>query len=465
MKASRGHLPQTFTDGIVSVYAEVIKPPAHAKLIIDAMLQTESSLAGIPVTAVSSYHNGVIMQASTNGKTWSYAIRPYFYHNTSKPGRWVGYKAPSSYLPEGGTRRGHQNRSHLESPFRDLVDWAFKDMAKRAKLPAGDPGALQFNVAYDREAPQEVGKRLPGPYGPITYTGYGAKVGAYTLDEIHGTVCNVLTAIADQWFWQITTPTKWRPNNLEIMLHSGQKTLGLAFAPGTGRERNKRTISLNEKLFKLYDMTAVWRVVIHELCHHYRDEAFSPRDVDLATAERLRQSITARVSKGFKVNHDVLNTHDSVFIRELAKVDPKVVDDPYSGIYFVEYADPSLVADAKAAKEKREARIDWNPAAGRVWINRLKDGTFSVYWTSLTDGGFKHKVGPLNDPTMRGLIDRLGKGAGGPDNPQMAMQVLSAAVTYSDRWPSSWDSHPTLLGLVEFLEKRLGLCILARATT
>jgi hypothetical protein len=458
---SRYDLPLTYTDGIVHGYVEFIKPPSAAVLVTGVLEQQQETFNGHPVTEIHKNYNKVVLQATTNGKTWSYALRPAF---SATPGNlnWISHRA---YVAESlrGSFRAHHNRANLENPYRDLVEWAVKDMARRARLPAGDAGALQIGVAYEREAPAEVGRKLQGPCGPITYTGYDARTGRYDIEDIHDIVVRAINACLPVWAWQ-GDRGPWKPSNLEVMLHGGKQAMGLAFAPGTGPTRNKRTISLNDILFRFYDDESIWRVIVHELCHHYRDEVFAPRDTDLATSERLRLSISAHVAKGSHIRQDTLNTHDSVFVRELARVDTKVDADPYAGICFNEYADPSLVADAKAAAEakaaKRAAAVDWRPEAGRLWINRLKGGHFVVYWISLAEGGFKYKVGILNNTLIHQLIAKLGVGAGGETAPDMAKRVLGTAVSYSDTWPSLyWGTPVCLMDFIKLCEEKLGMFI------
>jgi hypothetical protein len=460
MAMSRLDYPHSYSDGIVHGYAEMVRPPRAASLVEAALRQGMSLFLGHDADADTYRRYGkVVLHCTTNGKTWSWALRPAF---AAAAGELRHFSA-RFYCPRDLALKAYHNRTHLENPYRDLVDWAVADMAKRAKLPAADAGALQLGVAYEREAPAEVGKKLTGPCGPITYTGYPAHIGHFDIEDIHDAVAKAVADCAQVWAWQ-GGRGQWRPTNLEVMLHTGKKTMGLAFAPGTGHLRNKRTISLNDLLFKFYDAEAVWRVVVHELCHHYRDEVFASRDTDLATGERLRLAVVEHAGKGASVRPDVLATHDSVFVRELARVDKKVDADPYIGICFNEYADPSLVADAKAVAEakkaKREAAVDWKPEAGRLWVNRLKDGHFSLYWVSLAEGGFKVKVGALGNVVVKQFLNRLGAAAGGDADPSMPQRVMAAAVTYSPTWPDYWGKPATMMEFVKFCEDRLGMFII-----
>lgn len=450
---ARKHYPQAYTDGIVYGYVEAIKPPAGAALIHQAMLNEVSEWCGINrcgYDKIPAPYDKVVLHATSNGKTWSYALRPHYKIQGSE----LNWLLPGAhYCPKTATRRAFRSRAVAENPWHDLVAWAFKDMARRARLMPNDAGALQLDVAYEREAPTEVGKVLQGPCGPITYTGYGARVGRYDVEDIHDIVVKAITDSLPHWSWQ-GGRGPWRPTHLEVMLHSGKSSLGLAFAPGTGHERNKRTISINELMFRLYSADAIWRVVVHEICHHYRDEVFARNEADLATSERLRQSVALHAGSGQRVRAETLNTHDSVFVRELAKVDKKVDADPYAGICFNEYADPSLVADAKAAKEAKMAKIDWRPEAGRIWIDRLKSGKFSMWWVELS--GRKHKVGMLNNATLNALIVRIhgaAAAAGAGDNAS-AQRTMQTVVALSDTWPFITNRPSTLIEFMQLCEQR-----------
>jgi hypothetical protein len=442
--------PQAYTDGIVYGYVEVIKAPGSAN-VAQWLLNEVAEFVGISrgrggYDDIPASYKRVILHATTNGKAWSYALRPLFHVQ----GGTLYWESGNTHCPVGVARRAFRSRSVAENPWHDLVAWAFKDMARRARLPATDAGALQIGVAYEREAPAEVGKKLRGPCGDITYTGYPAKIGAYDIEDAHDIVVKAITDSLPHWAWQ-GGRGPWRPVNLEVMLHHGKSSLGLAFAPGTGAERNRRTISLNDVMFKLYSADAIWRVVVHELCHHYRDEVFARGDTDLATSERLRQAVALHAGSGSRIKAEVLNTHDSVFVRELAKVDKKVDADPYAGICFNEYADPSLVADAKAAAEAKVAKLDWRPEQGRIFVERLKGGQFSVWWIPLV--GSKQKVGMLNNATLNKLIVRI-HDAAAVEGGVSARRTMDTRVYYGANWPETLGMPSNLQGFMELCERR-----------
>jgi hypothetical protein len=455
------------TDGIVKAYAAYIQAPKAPAV--------EAYLDQLRSWHLSSREFCFIV--TNNGKVWSYALRPYHVLQTDEYGNRI-----LNYIPTGGyvsselhKVTGVRSRSRLESGYREPVAWALRDLARRSKLPVGHPDALQLSVAYEREAPADAFTKLTGPCGPITYTGFSAKVGAYTLDQIHQTVCDAINAHLPLWAWRTSPPTPWKPSNLEVMLHSGNRAMGLAFAPGTGHTTNKRTISLNDILFKRYDLKSAWRVVIHELCHHYRDEALPSNEVDAVASEQIRQAVAShldvvRREHGAVIAHkthlqaqQAFSTHDPAFVRELSKVDERVAANAFSGMLFTEYADPSLVAQIREKKAQKIAKIDWHPSRGRVFIKQLKSGKASVYWLQMA-GGAPVKVGNLNSVTMKLLINRLYEAAKAASdtvqNGDAARMALEALVTYDERWnhDPNW-RQPTVRGFCEFLEKRFSLKI------
>lgn len=466
--AAQAHI-YTYTDGIVHGYVEEIEPPADALIIQGDIINAVALGLSDPRDGdfYRQRYNKVVLQATTNGKAWSYAIRPYL-KASGGVGEGLTYIPAYTYTRgDQFTRQAYRSRTTLPHPYRDLVAWALKDMVRRAKLPQVDPNALRPNVAYECEAPQESSFTKPGPAGPIRYTGYPAKIGAYDREAIHAIVADAVAVGMQAWAWRTVGTPQWRPSNLEVMLHEGRRALGLAFAPGTGRDRNQRTISLNAVLFKLYDRQSIWRVVIHELCHHYRDEVFPAHERDAAVADAMRQAVLAHqmADRTKTLSAQVFNTHDSVFVRELARVDPKVAADHYTGLVFTEYADASLVADAKAVKEarlaKKLAKVDWAPEAGYLIVGRTKsNGAFPVLWAA-KDGSWKSPPARIDrtGEALGGLLRKVYE-AGGRDQARFE----AAQVTYTDTWPLHWSKPPTLGQFTTYAENQFNQHLWSRIT-
>lgn len=425
----------TYTDGCVFGVLEGIKAPA-------APLLQQRIAENVRIVGRIWGPDIVALQVTNNSQVWSYAIRPgHVVPESATPqSRRITMKYLTDYIPPHMPYKRVESRKALLSGYREPHLWALSDMAKRAKLPAADPNALQFNVAYERPAPAETGKKLQGPRGPIQYTGYEHLPESFPIERLHAILSKAVTACEAVWTWQSAGYPPWQPSRLEVMHHAGNRAMGLAYAPGSGKDpARKRVISLNARLFQFYDDHAIWRVVVHELCHHYRDEVFTSRDVDPDTANRLRQAIVAYRSAGKRLDDRVLGTHDSVFIRELGRVDAKVPEDPVGGLVFTEYADPSLIAEITGRKTARAAKqaaaVSRVPTDGRVYINRRKDGYFTVYWMPLQKGRWKPPSMTLSLTTYRDFITKLG-------GPEASAQV---PVTYSETWPVHY-TRPQNLG-------------------
>jgi hypothetical protein len=433
-----------YNDGIVYGWVGRIPKP-DAPLLNQAM-------AVVPSWS-TNYREQAVLHVTSNGKVWSYVVRPLVVIIPGSTSEQADIKYAASYVPKDSKHSSAPPLANLEAAYRAPFEWAKRDMAKRAKLPGDNPNALMFGCAYEQEAPQDAVIRLPGPCGPITYTGITRKVGAYTLEALHAILVKSVADCIAVWTWRSAGNPAWKPTGLEVMLHDGRRALGLAFAPGSGRETNKRTISLNKVLLEKYDAHSIWRVVVHEICHHYRDEAFGGNEVEPAERDTLLQTVKAHIaaqSLGHRAVaqwEQVLRTHDATFVRELGRVDPKITENLITGMVFTEYVDQSLVAELAAKRAARKVKpVSWSPSDGRIYMDRLKStGRFSVWWLPLTTGAWKAAREGLNNPQMRQMIARLG--------PEWA----STKVTYSGTWPSSWSAPDTLGGLAPLLEHNLGM--------
>jgi hypothetical protein len=458
-KASRQTKPIIYGDGIVCGWVGIIPRPKAP--LFD---QAAATALDKGATWAIKFIDFSVLQVTNNGMVWSYVLRPMLVMSGQDidvaGARHWDVKFPGSYVS-----RDAQNQyrapavSKLEARFRAPLEWAKRDIAKRSKLAASDPGALMYDCAYNVEAPKDLGNKLPGPCGPITYTGIANKVGAYTLAQLHEITAKAVSDCIAVWKWRSAESPVWKPSNLEVMLHSGKVALGLAFAPGTGAKLNKRTISLNKILLAQYDAHSIWRVIVHELCHHYRDEVFAGHEVDPVEREVLLQAVKAYlVNKGSRaavLMQKTLGTHDATFVRELGKVDPKIKENAVSGMIFTEYADQSLVAEGQAKrvalKQKLASKVSWDPTAGRVYLDYLKKGRFNVWWMPLAKGQWKPVRERLNGRTIMELMKQLGPNWG------------SAKVTYSPTWPSYWTQPDTLEKAVPYLEHNIGIFIVRYA--
>jgi len=133
------------------------------------------------------------------------------------------------------------------------------------------------------------------------------------------------------WGWQL------KKNILSVTLRSTSSTMGWAINTKTKvwvDGVRLRIIGLSAKLISEYDAPTIKRTILHELCHHWREERFP---------------------HGQK--------HDAVFCRELARVDP--LAQPRRGCaYFDEPID--LRFQAQVARRRGVAAPIWTADAGFV---------------------------------------------------------------------------------------------------
>jgi hypothetical protein len=453
-----------WTDGIVHGFVGYINTP-DASLVKQRTEQLVEQYTAARQMHIRDYLHTCVIRVTSNGKVWSYAISlmvvPYIIdtpgQNQGKPG--FNIRFANHYIPRDARSQGVRSLSSITSEYRPAIEWARKDIARRAKLPTTDPGALQLDVAYDVEAPQSaVSVKIPGPTGPITYTGFGAKVGHYTLAQIHEICVKSVADCIAIWAWQSAGAPPWRPSGLEVMLHSGKSALGLAFAPGTGRDTNKRTISLNATLFKLYDAHSIWRVVVHELCHHYRDEAFAKHEINPKERDELLAAIKSNMASSRRTGawwNRLLGSHDATFVRELGRVDPKVKENAWSGLVFIEYADPSLVAEVAAKKASRQAAVKpilWDPTKGRLYAVRTRTAGLSLWWIPLEKGMWRPAKWRLGDNRLDWMINLFGSGW---------EQVRVTYSTSENEWYYGYTKPDNLEDFARVLEQKMGWHITA----
>lgn len=206
----------------------------------------------------------------------------------------------------------------------------------------------------------------------IVYQGYAKKVGEYTLAKIRAIVTKAVELCLRVW--------GWAPETIRFALHTSGRSMGLAYMPGVLDSTKTRRVSLNRILFQQYDAAAIHRVIVHELCHHYREEAF-PRPISA-----------------------IRDGHDARFCEQLQRVDAIVATNPKQCKFFEEQADPTILA---AAAEKREAGVVWSPDAGMIVMSRLKSGEVKFAWESERKGAWKPLKQRLTDTEFLALLQRF----------------------------------------------------------
>jgi hypothetical protein len=276
------------------------------------------------------------LSASSDGVRWSATLREGP-HNSPGPAKLVRYRAPS----------------HLPLDLSLLLAWAREAVRQ--------PGAIYSEDAAAVLGLQAVAVREPAvPLALVTYRGFEKirKSSAHTLAQVHGQVEAALREVREAWGW---TPTA-----LEVGFHDSERLRGLAYDPGSEASRALCRISLGRQLVRDYDLRSVWRVLVHELCHHYREEAW-PR-------ARTRST----------------SSHDARFCDALAKVDPVVSADPNACRFFVDEETPAAVEKKREQRAKKESKIVWAPNAGTVLVYALKSGQLRLEWKPAEGLKWKH---------------------------------------------------------------------------
>jgi len=246
-----------------------------------------------------------------------------------------------------------------------LVEKAVKigwDWFKRYALDQGE----YPNVSY-----REKVKLPPGSvrrYNGITFEGYTQRaLKVHSFGTIAKLVDDGIKLGRDAWGWE--------PVDLRVMIHNDSRAMGLAYNPGKGVHR----ISLNSRLLNEYDTMSIFRTVIHELCHHYRDERFPINKLD---------------------------AHDEIFCHELGKIDPVVVQNPKECVMFTdEVWQDSLVVKAKVEKQAAKKKADnYDHREGYLQMRVLKSGELRMDWLPNQKGGFANKAMPVTVSNLQLLL-------------------------------------------------------------
>lgn len=247
---------------------------------------------------------------------------------------------------------------------------AMLDWARRAGL---GPGKDRAEIgARDLRA---VGMLLaPCPrIGEVRYAGWKAveKQSAHTFEALHGAVVRAVEACAAAWSWD--------PTGLSISFFTGRRAMGLAYHPGRGDRR----IALHHDLLARYDLDSVARTVLHELCHHAREE-LHPRG-DIHAYGRAAAATLA---------------HDQKFCEMLAMVDPAVASSPASCRYFDDDADPEALKGLAARRGVVHAA-----AAGALRLAvASRRGAVKFRWEPTGTARWKAVWEPLNASSWRAFL-------------------------------------------------------------
>ena len=305
---------------------------------------------------------------ANNGESWVAASYTAF----GWPGRFDASVAqgladltPDSKQPVGLQPFKSIRRSQPE--YRLPVEWARRALRTSGRVATTKAAATVATEYLHRSGSDEI----------ISYTGFArlARASKHTLADLHREIDAAVAHCDSVWGWKCS--------GLEVKFHDAGLALGLAYAPGSGPRSMVRKVSLAAKLVERYDLPSIRRVVIHELCHHYREEAFP----------RVTSSPWAR-------------PHDAKFCELLAVADPVVRDDPRSCEGFYEESDPAVVSATEAAKFATRGAPVWSPEAGVLVVTQQKTLRFFVSWrpSPAASKAWTPARRPVNDNSVLALL-------------------------------------------------------------
>lgn len=130
----------------------------------------------------------------------------------------------------------------------------------------------------------------------VEYVGFEAVPSSsrYGLADLHSVVSDSLAHARAQWGWSAP---------LRIEFHRKGNAMGTSIGPGLDVDKPRR-ISISTRLLRSCSLTGVRRVVLHELCHHYREERWP------------------RYLSGYDKEEHAVQSHDDLFCQALNEVDP-----------------------------------------------------------------------------------------------------------------------------------------------
>ncbi len=413
-----------------------------------------------------------VLIATNNREVWSYAVFPSYIKEDE---RTYNKRSPTSVIPN---RHEVQvlvlTKDHLLKPeVTHLLKWAKSDIAKRCKHAPGHPDALVPGVAYETKALQiEDAQALTVPgmeqhpaFSKVVYRGVGEKIHSRTRADLHRLVLDAIDAGSKVW-------GAWRPTGLEIQLHDGKSALGLAYAPGDGARKGHTKISLNKMLLREYDDNAIWRVLVHELCHHCHNEKYHSIPVpaewqEAWKAHREDKKTQVVLKKARPGQLENIDSHPPSFVFLLSKADPKVTIAEFNkGIWFVEQQDTALIAElqqkrAERGKRKEEAlaKVSYLPTAGRlVAFTRGKVGYSRsiLQWVPVTKEAFAPVQFALEDIVgLAKLIVQTGW-ADAKDAPHLGVidWLSTVKISYDPTWRGLYGKQfVDLYQLLAYLEQ------------
>jgi len=320
---------------------------------------------------------------------------------------------PASVRPAVGAARGMSWLNPTLTADRLMIAWAIKVTEKPTTL-------------YSIDAVKEVAARTMHYGQPlldqdesngVTYNGFEtiAKRSAHTLEALHKTIVGAALDCHRAW--------GWRPRSLDVGFHQTSRAMGLAYAPGNDPTTHK--ISLHVRMLETYDLHTVWRVLVHEFCHHYREEKWSRRGRKLTAAQ----------------------SHDQLFCNALRQIDT-AASDAQTCRWFINVEDPALAAARKERVIARATRAPravprtnppvWSPDAGYLTLYTLKSRKFRIEWKPRPGFHWTKYVKSISARDLGALVAHFGPGDWDRVEVQTAPRLGG----------SPWGAIQTLSGLV-----------------
>jgi predicted SprT family Zn-dependent metalloprotease len=265
---------------------------------------------------------------TNNGEEWAFFV-------TADGGEMVAAKMFG--LLRKDYKVWNSSVSHLEPSLRLPLEWAKKEITRLKKSKK-----LKFDEVHSTKAIQVVSRESKPMWNKdvVIYDGFDVikKRSAHTLKAIHDSIDRSTKLTKLKWNWVPIRPT--------VSFHSKSNAMGLAYNPGGG----EHIISLNVRMLADYNMKSIFRVMLHEWCHHFRDEKF-PRTTD---------------------------PHDSKFCELLSIVDPIVADNRKECTFFTDIKDVAIAA-LKQKKSTKKSPV-FTPQAGDMVLEHMKDGSYTIRW-------------------------------------------------------------------------------------
>ncbi len=306
--------------------------------------------------------------AASNGKRWT-AVR------TRRPAIWIKRWA------RGAKLYNRDGKMHVR--YATLAEWA-------GQWTTHPDRVAQSQCHYPRNVKILALAGKARGLGSVFYVSFPAD-SAHTLAALHREISARVATGHRVW--------KWKPVDLQVSFMGDGRAMGMAYIPRYPRKGEPQTIALNSRLLARYALESVGRTVIHELCHHYREERF------------LRPTVK--------------NWHDAVFCRELAKADPIVAKTPVECEFFMDVEAPNTRGGAKPV---------WKVSAGHLLVQIASVGTTFV-WESDKPGTWHADERTFNDVELLAFLKRF------PSSAWPKIRVKYAG----KRWPAN--DLPSLIRL------------------